>query len=408
MSTKKLLVIISDRLTDLVRKGEITARYYNPGNLFEEVHILMTNDDRPEASVIQRMVGSATLYLHNLPAGRELFLRSLGWQLWLLRGWVNKGVALATQIKPDLVRTYGNYLNGYLAAQIKRRLAVPLVVSLHINPDEDLRKRTPWLLNWRERMLYQRLVPLEVATLTAADWVLPVYEPIRDYAIRRGAKRIEICYNVLNPENLRCKNSYELHQPVRVVSVGRQIPAKNPANLIRAVARLAEVKLTLIGGGVFHSYLRRLASECGIEDRVSFQKGIGNDELCRQLPDYDIFAIHSEYWEISKAVLEAMLTGLPVVLNRRKGNPVPELQGDWVRMVEDTPDGYYQALKDLLENKRLREQLGQRAYAHAQEHWGPEQTERRIRDIHKQAMEGGGSGRVIQQRTNWRDRKNAE
>jgi glycosyltransferase involved in cell wall biosynthesis len=386
MSSKRLLVVISDRLSDLVRKGEITARYYNPGNLFEEVHILMTNDDRPEASLIQRMVGSATLYLHNLPAGRELFLRSLGWQPWLLRGWVDKGVELATQIKPDLVRTYGNYLNGYLAAQIKHRLAVPLVVSLHTNPDEGLRKRTPWLPNWRERMLYQRLVPLEVATLTAADWVLPVYEPIRGYATRRGAKRIEICYNVLNPENLRRKDSYELHQPIRVISVGRQFQGKNPANLIRAVARLAEVELTLIGDGVYHNSLRRLASECGIEDRVSFQKSVGNDELCRQLPHYDIFSIHSEYWEVPKTVLEAMLTGLPVVVNRRKGEPVPELQGDWVWMVEDTPDGYYQALKNLLENKPLREQLGQRAYAHAQERWGPEQTERRIRDIHKQAM----------------------
>jgi len=40
-----LLVIIPDRVTDILIKGEFQPLYYNPGNLFDEVHILMTNDD---------------------------------------------------------------------------------------------------------------------------------------------------------------------------------------------------------------------------------------------------------------------------------------------------------------------------------------------------------------------------
>ena len=63
--TRRLLVIISDRLSTLVHKGEVTQRYYNPGNVFEEVHILEINDDRPEAAAVQPMVGDATLDLTN-------------------------------------------------------------------------------------------------------------------------------------------------------------------------------------------------------------------------------------------------------------------------------------------------------------------------------------------------------
>ena len=37
-----------------------------------------------------------------------------------------------------------------------------------------------------------------------------------------------------------------------------------------------------------------------------------------------MFVVHSDIWEVSKSVLEALLAGLPVIINRRKGEPVPE------------------------------------------------------------------------------------
>jgi hypothetical protein len=64
---ERLLVIIPDRLS------VVTERYYKPGNLFPEVHILMTNEDRPDPATVQPMVGDAVLHLHNMPRGRKLF-----------------------------------------------------------------------------------------------------------------------------------------------------------------------------------------------------------------------------------------------------------------------------------------------------------------------------------------------
>ena len=124
----------------------------------------------------------------------------------------------------------------------------------------------------------------------------------------------------------------------------------------------------------------------GVGDRTEFYQAIPNDQLCRMLPDFDIFATHTEYWEISKAVLEALLTGLPVVLNRRLGAPVPELQGDFLLLVDNTPDGYFQALQKLLTDDAFREQLGLKAYAHAQEHWAPAKTEEKFVEIYRQLI----------------------
>jgi len=71
--TKKLLVIIPDRLSALIEKGEVVTRYYNPGNLFDEVHIMMTNDDKPDPKLVQPMIGKAKLFLHNISPPRSFF-----------------------------------------------------------------------------------------------------------------------------------------------------------------------------------------------------------------------------------------------------------------------------------------------------------------------------------------------
>src|SRR5262245_23958563 len=112
---ERLLVIIPDRLSDLASKGEITDRYYNPGELFPEVHIVMTNDDQPDPAAVQATVGSAKLFLHNLSAGKELLVKTLGWRPWLLKGWTEKAVALADAIKPSLIRCHGARLNAFAA-----------------------------------------------------------------------------------------------------------------------------------------------------------------------------------------------------------------------------------------------------------------------------------------------------
>ena len=101
------------------------------------------------------------------------------------------------------------------------------------------------------------------------------------------------------------------------------------------------------------------------------------------LPDYDIFAIRTDYFELSKCLLEAFLTGLPVIVNRRPGQPVPELTEDICMLVENTPDSYRTALKKLISDHALRERLGRAAFAHARAQWGPEKTEAAYVEIYR-------------------------
>jgi glycosyltransferase involved in cell wall biosynthesis len=379
----KLLVIVSDIISDLIKKGEYPARYYNPGNTFDEVHILLTNSDRPDIAEVQKTAGSAKLFLHNLPYTRNLFFRTVGFRPSLLKRWAAEALGLAHKIQPDVVRCHGAHLNAFIARQIQQKLGIPYIISLHINPDEDVSARSD---SWKKDIYHRLLETIQREALQNAELVLPVYNPIIPYLKRMEVSRYEVAYNALNLAGLTKKNDYDLHDPVRIISVGRQLKEKNPENLIKALCRITNAHLTLVGDGPYHEFLRRLARECEVDDRVTFHRAIPNEELCRQLAGYDIFAVHTEYWELSKSVLEPLLTGLPVIINRRIGLPVPELQGDFVYMVENTIDGYYHALNKLINDNQYREQLGRKAFTRANQNWAPAQTEAKFADIYKQII----------------------
>src|SRR6185437_2263283 len=137
------------------------------------------------------------------------------------------------------------------------------------------------------------------------------------------------------------------------------------------------------------SKLVALAAELRVADRVQFAPAIKNDELCRMLPEFDLFAVHTEYWELNKSVLEALLTGLPIIINRRRGEAVPELENaNFVRVVENSTAAYRDALTELLNDREKREALGRAAYAHAQANWAPAKTEAVYAEIYRGLIGG--------------------
>ena len=381
---RRALVVTSDQISHWIEKGEVVDGYYNPMGYFDRLDLLLVNDDRPDPAIVSRLAGGAEIEVHNVAVEDSLYRRTAGFQPRLLRGWARSVVDLARHLEPDLVRCYGAALNAFAASEIQRQLGTPYAVSLHINPDADVHGRAEGL---KQRLVSRSMRRIERYSLRRADIVLPVYEPIVPYLKRLGVSRYEVAYNMVSGEHLRTKKSYELSSPARVISVGRQFDAKDPSELIRAVAAMDGVVLTLVGNGPAHESLRDLARSSGAGDRIEFLPSVANEDLCSMLPDFDIFATHTEYWELSKAVIEALLAGLPVLLNRRTGGPVPELQDGLCAFTENTAAAWGQALERLLTDRAAREQLGRDAQTRASELWAPEQTAAHFAEIYARLVE---------------------
>ena len=103
-----------------------------------------------------------------------------------------------------------------------------------------------------------------------------------------------------------------------LLNVGELIPRKNQETLIRAVAQIKEIYLTIAGKGALFDELASLIVELGVNDRVKLL-GYRSDiaELCNSC---DIFAFPSFHEGLPVSVMEAMASGLPILCSHIRGN----------------------------------------------------------------------------------------
>lgn len=384
MATERtLLFIIADRLSLLVSKGEMIPRYYNPGNVFTQVHLLTTSNDLVDPALVQIMVGNAMVHVHRLWSGDDRLNMAL---TPLTKGRLaRRAIDLARRIQPDVVRT-GDRLTGFLGHAVKKSLRIPHIVSLHTQRD-DGRRHIPW---GAVRAMLEIEKGYARLAITHADAVIIVYDSIRPYAESNGARRIEKIHNVIAPEQNEPKTDYQLHAPPRIISVGRQLERKYPTHIIDAV-KSTNAELLMIGDGTHHDALQRRVASQDLGARVRLQKSMPNAEVCQMLRDHDLFAVHTDYPEFPKTVMEAMWLGLPIVINDDQAMPVPELEGDWVLRVPNTHQGYAEGFQQLFEDDVLRENLGKRARDYAQSHFDPQSTERQQAQLYEELMKDSGS-----------------
>jgi glycosyltransferase involved in cell wall biosynthesis len=169
---------------------------------------------------------------------------------------------------------------------------------------------------------------------------------------------------------------------------------KNPFTLLYASKILIEkgipVKLLLAGQGAQKSNLQRTAEYLNISDRVLFLAFIENTELNRYYRLADIFVMPSMTtitWEdqFPFAVIEAMASGLPVVVTNSGG--MPELVGDVGRVY---PQGNYRELAkqlhEILEDTSLRQYLSVKSREHAERMFDNKKNSIRINEIFKKVI----------------------
>ncbi len=174
---------------------------------------------------------------------------------------------------------------------------------------------------------------------------------------------------------LRIKLGLHAEAPL-VVHVARHHPVKDQAMLIRgfALATVPNARLVMVGDGPLRGELEALAASLGVRDRVDFV-GIQSN-VAEWLQAGDVFALTSLSEAASSlTLLEAMASGLPVVVTAVGGNP---------EIVRDGIDGLYvprgdavacgHALSTLLKDAELRDQLGENGRVRTHERYRLDQT----------------------------------
>jgi glycosyltransferase involved in cell wall biosynthesis len=216
--------------------------------------------------------------------------------IWRLRRIIHKH-------RPSLVRA--QLYASSLVARMATPKQIPLVFSIHTFQGIENYKKNFFSL------------PLEKITYYKRHHLIGVsQQAIDDFARFVGLKGpAYTLYNFINPvyfqysriaENINLRN-------LKLVAVGNLKPVKNYGYLIEAFSQLKDLKISLdiYGEGSLRPSLQKEIDASGANITL---KG-SCKEIYKVLPAYDLYVMSSLYEGFGIAPIEAMATGLPVLLS---------------------------------------------------------------------------------------------
>ncbi len=162
-----------------------------------------------------------------------------------------------------------------------------------------------------------------------------------------------------------------------ILSVGRLVPRKGFANVLRALALLqdvADAHCVIVGNGPEESTLRALAASLGVSGRVTIDTGVQDADLPNAYAAASVFALTPQQTEDASDVegfgivfLEAGAFGVPSLGVRTGG--VAEAVDDGVTgllLADASPEAIAGAIRTLFTDETMRRRLGTQAQAYVQ------------------------------------------
>ncbi len=238
-------------------------------------------------------------------------------------GIVAPGMVTALdRMDADLIHAHAfGYFPTFVGAWIRKRHAVPLVVTTHVDPGRGMAFSG----------LYHRFVARE--TLRRADRVIVQSIAEREFLTRLG---VDPAFVVRIPTGIALEEFVPSTSPstsFRILYVGRiDREQKGIPTLIRALARLPKSldwTVRLVGddwGG--SEPARALAADLGIDRRLSVEVAPPRPRVLAAFRDADLFVLPSRFESFPRVLLEAMASGLPIVATRVGGVAESVVEGE--------------------------------------------------------------------------------
>lgn len=220
--------------------------------------------------------------------------------------------------KPDLV--HGNMLVPacIFAYYLFKKYKIPYLVS------ENWTGFLPSDGNYKGFLM--QFITKRVANSAAC--LAPVSIDLKEALKNHGFNKpnYQIVPNVVNV-NLFVPAEKFLKEKIRAIHVSALDDAqKNVSDILRVIAKVYETQknfeLVIVGDGKDRIKLENLANELGILNKAVFFKGLKlSKELVVEFQQSDFFVLFSNYENLPCVVIEAMATGLPVIVSRIGGTP---------------------------------------------------------------------------------------
>jgi glycosyltransferase involved in cell wall biosynthesis len=161
-----------------------------------------------------------------------------------------------------------------------------------------------------------------VAAGQAAGGLLAVSAALKQVMAGLGMpeERIRVHYTGVELERFKPVNRADAKAMLEVsgpllISIGALIPRKGQAITLRALERIPEATLLLVGDGPDRPALERQAREAGLQGRVRFLGNRPHADLPQLLGAADVLVLPSSSEGLANAWVEALACGTPIVIS---------------------------------------------------------------------------------------------
>lgn len=283
--------------------------------LGHEVHVVCSSDDGPNKLLVDdegvRVHRLSSLPLLVRPPMR--FASPIGARRRLRD--------LVEGVRPDVLHVQDHFTIGRAAIRAAVECGIPIVATNHFMPQN----LTPYIppparplvtrAAWRDfQRVYRNADRVTAPTPTAAALV-------RRHGLTQVVEPIScgVDIDTFHPHASSGDSRRALGLPDRptVGYVGRLDADKRLVEPIRALARLdglVSAQFVLAGSGARRRALEKIAADAGVADRVHFLGFVPDEQLPEVYAAFDAFCMPGTAELQSIATLEALATGLPVVL----------------------------------------------------------------------------------------------
>jgi len=240
--------------------------------------------------------------------------------------------------------------NSYFPAARSLSLATDGAIPIFAKISNPLwREDRPWIGNAIFRLVTRQRLGKVAAVAALSPQLLRHDEQSVGLSQRRGA--LPDALNEQWPQN-----HWVRRRPWHICAVGRLVPQKNFALILRSVALLQDlpVTLTIVGDGQLMPKLQRLARRLGIERRVSFAGAV--TETSAFMAEAEAMLLTSRYEGYPAVMIEAMVAGTYVVARNASCAMTEIIQSPLLGTVVDgdQPEAFAGALRRFFADPQRR------------------------------------------------------
>lgn len=301
MTRKCLFHIGGNQYDPLPTKDHTFQIWQELSRDFDEYHVFARSKDMKFSHTQQ-----GKIHLHLIPSfGKRMWV--FFFLSWLLPFYIMR-------YKPTHLLAQCPVMGGGIAALCALIYKIPLFVELH-GTHYFMPSRTG-LMGKLEHLIYRILAK---PVFNIATKIRSLSGDMTNNFVQIYGKKllpkivmipVRVDLNIFPP-----KENYELHQPLRIVNVGRLSANKNQIQLVKHLQNSKiPIEIILVGSGDQEADLKALISTLPSHIELNLKGQVTHLELCEILKQSDIFIHYALSEGTPRAIIEAMAVGLPVIV----------------------------------------------------------------------------------------------